>query len=80
MKRASWASVLPASVLGALLTAGCGTSTTNEDVVGPGKTEAGKTYTGGYGEFAKEQAEKLAKEAAAAKGKAAAPKAPPAGK
>lgn len=79
MKRASWASVLPVSVLGAVLATGCGAPTTNDEVVGRGKTEEGKTYTGGYGEFAKAQAEKAAKEAADAKGKAA-PKAKPAGK
>jgi hypothetical protein len=82
MKRAFRALGLSASVLGALLAAGCGASTTNEDVVGPDKTEATerKTYTGGYGEFAKAQAEKAAKEVAAAKDKSAAPKAPGAGK
>jgi hypothetical protein len=80
MKRASRALGLPASVLGALLAAGCGPSTTNEDVVGPGTTaNEGKTYKGGYAEFAKAQAEQTAKDSAAAKGKAA-PKAPSAGK
>jgi hypothetical protein len=81
MKRASWALSLSASALGAVLAAGCGSSsTTNEEVVGTtgsptaAPTGAAPTYKN-YAEFAKAQNEQTAKGAGkgkdASKGQAA---------
>jgi hypothetical protein len=60
--------------LGALLSAGCGPSTTNEENLGATKTVPGTGETPNiktYGDYARYQAEKAAKERAAGKGKAA---------
>jgi len=83
MKRASWALSLSASALGAVLAAGCGSSsTTNEDVLGTTASPTGSptaaptgpapTYKN-YADFAKAQNEQTAKPAGkdASKGQAA---------
>jgi hypothetical protein len=78
MKRAFWALSLSASALAAVLAAGCGKPTTNDEVVGAGSAPPSQgeapSYKG-YADFAKAQGEKTAKVAGkgkdASKGQAA---------
>jgi hypothetical protein len=69
----TWA--LPGLALGALLPAGCSSSTTNEENAGATKViQGGETPNiKSYGDYARYQTDKDAKERAAAKGKKATP-------
>jgi hypothetical protein len=66
MKRASWASALPATVLGAVLATGCGSQTANDEVVGtratPPPQAEGPVYKG-YADYAKAQHEQTSQAA-----------------
>jgi hypothetical protein len=69
MKRASRAVGLSASMLGVLLAAGCGPSSTNDDVVTTGTpTQSAPTYSN-YADYARAQNKAAAKGGAAASGK-----------
>lgn len=78
MKKASWGLGLPASVLGALLAAGCGENRTNEEVVvksgsptaAPTGAPTGPSYSN-YSDYAKAQSKATAKAKEAPKGKGA---------